>query len=498
MQKVLQKIQSRVTEVSYVYTFRKMPDGSITFVVDAGERIESEHKSDSFLGLRRKNDDKTKEKINAASIGEIYKDVTPQLLQAFEKPYKAHSDHDFFQDQWGTWLSGFAPIVDSNGKVEAVLGVDVSADHIRKVENKYFKLIFGTSAVAAILIAIVSFFLAQLVANPLKQVVNELGRIRTLDFTSSCNDYNHSIISEVQTMGITLEKMKLGLRAFKRYVPSDLVSLLILSGKEAKIGCEKQEISILFSDIEDFTTLCETLPPENLWKLLEAYFEVVTSTIMKNQGTVDKFIGDATMSFWNAPIENANHAFLSVKTALDIQSELLKMAPLWKKLGWEGLRTRIGVSSGSVYVGNVGYSERLSYTAIGDQVNVASRLEALNNEYFTKVIVSESTAKLVEDRFIFRLLGKTTLKGKTEATKIFEPIGLVTDVTQEYALAILSFNLAVENFLSGNWESAMEYFSKIEPLIHLDQTALNITEKCINEIEDVLRNQRSKAIERAI
>ena len=284
----LRLIQARATDIEYVYTFRKTKDEKIVFVVDAGE------KETEILGSEG-TPRKSARYRNSARAIELYASASPELLSAFQKPYHAVAENTFYEDKWGLWLSGFAPIIAEDGSVEAVIGIDMSAEHILAIQRKHLEMIAGITISAAIASILLSLVFSNLVSKPIRAVVSELERIRMLDFSQK--ELGDSGVSEIQTMFRMLDKMKLGLRAFRRHVPADLVSLLILSGKEARVGGQKREISILFSDIENFSALCEALPQDNLDVFLETYFEAVARCIVKNQGTLDKFIGDATMSF---------------------------------------------------------------------------------------------------------------------------------------------------------------------------------------------------------
>src|SRR6185437_1039257 len=180
-----------------------------------------------------------------------------------------------------------------------------------------------------------------------------------------------------------------GLRSFGAYVPRDLVRAVLASGERAELGGKTKELTIFFSDLAGFTTLSETLAPEALVELLGGYFDEMTRVIQSHGGTIDKFIGDAIMAFWNAPGDEPDHAARACQAALDCQAKLDAMRRADARLA--GLQARIGLATGSVLVGNIGASDRMNYTVMGDTVNLASRLEGLNKAYGTPIMIAETT-----------------------------------------------------------------------------------------------------------
>jgi adenylate cyclase len=219
-----------------------------------------------------------------------------------------------------------------------------------------------------------------------------------------------------------LARTKRGLRSFAAYVPRDLVRAVLASGKEAVLEGETRDLTIFFSDIAGFTTLAESRTPEQLVEILGGYLDDVTTVIAAHDGTVDKFLGDGVMAFWGAPAEKADHAALACEAAVRIQRKLTAGGAAGKSLA-----TRIGLASGPVLVGNLGSHERMNYTVMGDVANLASRLEGLNKQYGTSIMIAESTARAAGDRIIARPVDVVAVKGKTEATRVYEILALAGD-----------------------------------------------------------------------
>lgn len=270
-----------------------------------------------------------------------------------------------------------------------------------------------------------------------------------------------SNIKEIAEMGDAFIKMKRALYSFQRYMSIALVKKLIVSNKVAEVGGEFKELTILFTDIKDFTVLSENLDPEKVMTYLSEYFQCVTKVIIDSLGTLDKYIGDGVMAFWGAPIDDIDHALHACKAALNIQSSLAELNSKWKDEGKPELVTRIGINTGRVVVGNVGSEDRLNYTSLGDQVNLASRLEGINKLYGTTIAVSEFTYKKTKDIFNFRLLDKVAVKGKTQGVYVYELLGSKTD--KEYDLKLEQYNKefyqAISLYFKGEWKDGLELFN---------------------------------------
>ena len=218
--------------------------------------------------------------------------------------------------------------------------------------------------------------------------------------------------------------MKAGLRSFQKYVPADLVRALLASGAEARLGGERKVLTVLFSDIAGFTGLAEKLDPEKLVDILAEYLEVMSQEIAETGGTVDKYIGDAIMAFWGAPRELPDHSVAACVAAMRMQERLLELREHAEQAGAPPLHMRTGIHSGELIVGNIGSESRLSYTAMGDTVNLSSRLEGLNSFYGTAVLISEATFKAAEQEIVARPLERVSVKGRSKGTLVYELLGL--------------------------------------------------------------------------
>lgn len=207
---------------------------------------------------------------------------------------------------------------------------------------------------------------------------------------------------------------------FSTYVNPSLVDELVAHPEKLVLGGQREELTVLFSDIEGFTAFAEHLPPEDLVRILNEYLSVMSEIIFKNDGTLDKYEGDAVMAFWGAPIPQQDHALRACLSALQMQESLLELNTTWTEAGRPRIRIRIGLNTGEMVVGNMGAVGKFAYTVIGDSVNLASRLEGANREYRTGIMVSQRTHELVKDRIIGRELDRITVKGRNEPVTVFE------------------------------------------------------------------------------
>jgi adenylate cyclase len=215
------------------------------------------------------------------------------------------------------------------------------------------------------------------------------------------------------------EKRKVA-RLFGRYVSRDVYSQLMNNPDQAELGGKRREMSVLFSDIRGFTTVTERGNPEELVRQLNEYFSRMVEIVFRHKGTVDKFVGDMVMALFSAPLDDADHADHAVAAAVEMVRELGELNRAWAAKGMVPLDIGIGVNSGDMIAGNIGSASIMSYTVIGDNVNLGARLESLNKDYKTRIIISEATRSRLTGDVQTRPLGDVVVKGKTKAVQIFE------------------------------------------------------------------------------
>jgi adenylate cyclase len=246
---------------------------------------------------------------------------------------------------------------------------------------------------------------------------------------------------------------------FGHYIPPELVDEMSESPEEYSLDGENREMTVLFSDVRGFTTISEGMDPKQLTQLMNALLTPMTRVIHKNRGTIDKYMGDAIMSFWGAPLADSEHARHALYAAMEMMDELKIMQEEFRQHGWPEVNIGIGLNTGNMNVGNMGSEFRMAYTVLGDAVNLGSRLEGLTKNYGVNIIVSESTKSEVPE-FLFRELDLVRVKGKNEPVAIFEPIGHKNDLDKEVTTELIAYKQALLNFRAQSLDKAeLDFFN---------------------------------------
>lgn len=284
---------------------------------------------------------------------------------------------------------------------------------------------------------------------------------------------------------LTERKQKVMIKGmFSQYLNPHVVNELIAHPEKMRLGGERRELTVLFSDIAGFTTFSESLPPEELVLVLNEYLSAMTEIVFRNDGTLDKYEGDAVMAFWGAPIELDNNALHACTAAVEMQEKLVDIRNKWSAEGKPTVHVRIGLNTGDMVVGNMGGTGKFDYTVIGDSVNLGSRLEGANKQYGTYIMVSERTQDLVKDYFVFRELDLLIVKGKTKPIKVFELVGRKNDtISPQKISAIEKYSLGLNLYRQKRFEEAIGRFNEaitIEPddqpsKLYIDRSRLYIT-----------------------
>ncbi len=250
-------------------------------------------------------------------------------------------------------------------------------------------------------------------------------------------------------------------KLFSHYVTPSIVDEMLKHPDKVKLGGEKKECTVLFSDIADFTALSEKTAPEKLVKFLNEYLNAMTKVILNNQGTLDKYEGDAIMAIFGAPLDIHDHALKACQTALYMQQRLHALREEWQRRKMPNLFQRIGINTGEMVVGNMGSEIRFDYTAIGDAVNLGARLETANKFYGTNILISENTYQKVRDQVIVRQLDMLRVKGRQEPVKVYELVAMKNDSLDERIKELLNvFQQGYQYYLAQNWDWAMKQFQQ--------------------------------------
>lgn len=247
---------------------------------------------------------------------------------------------------------------------------------------------------------------------------------------------------------------------FGTYVPKELVDEMAKDPDAYSTKGETREMTVLFSDVRNFTSISEGLSATELTALMNAYLTEMTKTIQTERGTIDKYIGDAIMAFWGAPVKDAQHAEHALKSAIAMQQQLEDIAPDFIKRGWPKLEIGIGLNCGPMNVGDMGSAFRRAYTVMGDAVNLASRLESLTKEYGVGILVSENIVAAVPG-MVYRELDRVRVKGKLEPITIYEPVGELGKVVETDINTIDRFHRALERYRQQRWDEAEQTIASL-------------------------------------
>lgn len=248
-------------------------------------------------------------------------------------------------------------------------------------------------------------------------------------------------------------------RAFGKYVSPAVVDQLVVDPSRLRLGGEKRNVTILFSDLAGFTSLSERTDPERLLALLNRYLDGMVEVLLDEQGTLDKYMGDAVMALFGAPVPQQDHAIRACRTALRMQKRLAELNEEWGAEGWPALRMRIGVNTGSPVVGNIGGENRFDYTALGDAVNLAARLEPACKRYGVQILISEGTRVAAGDEIVVRELDQLAVYGKSEPVRVYELLGLAGDSEQPDPELIGHFERGLAAYRRRDFELASREFA---------------------------------------
>ena len=330
-------------------------------------------------------------------------------------------------------------------------------------------------------------YLARMISRPLRRLSAETDLIRSFKLKDPVA--MESVVREIDLLIGSVSSMKATLREISKFVPQAIVRNILENEKQVAVGGEKRRLSLLFTDVENFTPISESMPPEDLMVHMSEYFEELVSLIIKQGGTVDKFVGDAIFAYWNAPISIENYEKAACVAALKCRQASEHLGDQWKNDGRQPWVTRFGVHAGDTIVGNVGSSDRIDYTVIGDTVNIASRLEGLNKYYGTNILVSDQIADVCADTFLFRHIDHSLPKGAVRPLQILELVGMF-DGPEEFqiqpaqAKLVVDWNEVYEVYNSRDWIKALDAFEQFKLQYPEDRVAAIYLERITEFLVD--------------
>lgn len=333
-----------------------------------------------------------------------------------------------------------------------------------------------------IVVSLIGAFVAhRLISRPIAGIAGQMQQIERFHLDSLT--YKPSRLRELDELSRALRLMGTGLSAFRKYLPADLVEILIREGIEAKPGGRTQPLTVLFTDLAGFTGLTEAAP-DKIVEILGDHLDFMSRIVAAHAGTVDKFIGDSVMAFWNAPASNPQHALSACKAALACRAAFLQSAQGMQAMSAGKIGLRIGVNSGAALVGNIGSRDRLNYTAIGDVVNVSSRLEALNKRYGTDILIGEATLAEAGDGLITRRVDRVAVYGRRGGIQVYELLGLAETQAELGDLSwIAQYDEGFERYLRRDFDGAIESFRAADRIRGRDEPSRRMILRCRHYID---------------
>jgi adenylate cyclase len=404
----------------------------------------------------------------AVKQAEGHKEISQQIRQSGKGIFSYES-----QDE--TWWAGVT-LYPLGKRRQLWIGILVPNNDLLEDITQLRLHILAATLVTLLAALAYSFLLARSYSRPLEALAAQSRRISDLDFQTDAKIeaklYEFKQLSEAQAQSLA------ALQSFSRYVPLEIVKELMAKGEVARIGGHTETLTILFSDIAGFTNISEAMSPEALTNHLAGYFQAMIDALHHHGATVDKIVGDAIVAFWGAPTAMPDQADRALKAVLECRDTLMTLNQTWSAQGLPELPTRFGLATGPVVVGNMGAPTRLAYTVLGDTVNLASRLEALNKVYGTSILVDRGTRQAAGDGFAMRHLDRIIVVGKTQATDIFEVLGETGKVPAVKLAAARRYEAAWDQYRSGEFHQAFDLLAGFETEFGIDPAAERLQHLC--------------------
>ena len=377
--------------------------------------------------------------------------------KAAQGPDKAQTMTISGADLGGEWFVTVTPLAFSGWSIATAIP---TSDFLGPFQRNVQRLLVALIVFTLVAVTVAALTAETAVVRPLGRIAGELAHVQA--FRPERIQRRPSPIVELDELSDALVRMGAGLASFRKYLPAELVRTLVARGIEARPGGEQQVLTVLFTDLAGFTGLSERLGGAVV-PILTDYLSRSSAAVHAEAGTIDKFIGDAVMAFWGAPLPDQQHALNACRAALrmrDAMAELRAAGPEEAR----ALSVRIGINTGSMLVGNIGSEERLSYTVIGDAVNLASRLEGLNKLYGTEIMIGEATRAAVGNRVVVRELDRVAVYGRTGSTSVYELLALAEHSSGAAAAWIAAYERGLALYRERRWAEAVSALQKVAML----------------------------------
>ena len=393
----------------------RISPNAISVVLDSQFKIIASSDADSAGSVKTKN---------MGQVGDLTSDLPQRALLSLPSSEFLGTFRFDSADGNTNYMASLSKI-DLNVPIDwRILSIAPSQDFLKEITDSS-RLIALIGVVALIAQLLVIYAMSARIARPLEKLALEVNDIEQLKFRDDVA-LPRSFFSEIDQLTTSIDRMRKAISAFSSFVPVDLVRGLLQSGQKLELGGRSRFLTIMFCDLESFSTLSENSPSQQLLLRVSKYLQIATHNINQEMGTVDKFIGDGVMAFWGAPNTLEDHAYRACAAALKIQEQMDIINKEWEGEGLPPLKVRIGIHSDVVLVGNIGSIERMSYTVMGDGVNVAARLEGINKELGTRICISKTVVREAGERLKLRALDEVTVKGRKSTVEVYELLGLET------------------------------------------------------------------------
>ena len=359
-------------------------------------------------------------KLKIATLADI---DDPDVREAHRQRVRTGNDRFVFQSPTNgeDLIAAFASFPSGFGQpwqVVTLTPIDDFVGTLKATNRLMMVIIIGLTMVELFFI----YFAASRLSRPVENVSRQLQAIESLNFDTPARPPSN--IQEIAKLESAASLLRTSLKSFSSFVPLDVVRQLIKSGIPLTLGVEPRFLTVFFSDLENFSSHSETLAPDDLLVQISTYLEEVSSAISVEGGTVDKFIGDGVMAFWNAPVQRPDHVLRACAAAVRAARRMERVNNAWQAEGRPRIHLRVGLNCANVLVGNIGSSSRLSYTALGDGVNVAARLEGINKLFGTTICISDSIYDHAQADILARPIKRVQVKGRKTEFMIYELLAL--------------------------------------------------------------------------
>jgi len=393
----------------------------------------------------------------------IAKNTSAELAQAVLDNRHAILETGRFYWQQQRYIGQLILFESDNQQAGYILSANLDQALVAFKQLQQTILLIGASILA--LGAFLFIWISRQITQPLRLITQGTLAIEEGDYQYrigyQSKDEVGQLANSFNTMAGGLEERERIRNTFSTYVDPVIVAELLSQPDKLKLGGERKQQSVLFSDIAGFTNFSEKLPAEILVKILNEYLTAMTHEISQQQGILDKFIGDAIMAFWSPQICDNQHAQRACETALNMQNSLQSLRPIWQKNQATDIFVRIGIATGDMIVGNIGSEQARSYTCIGDNVNYSSRLEGLNKYYGTEVMIDERTAHAITG-LVVRELDTVQVKGREQGAVIYQLIGRTNEIDAEQHHVLECYQQALQHYRAAEFNQAAKIFSQLK------------------------------------